>query len=225
MTSKIGNVFKGLGKVVSHEAKEIKQAVKGIDKAEDTGKPIGPAIKAAGLEIKDSFTDLGGAAIGFAEMMGLKYGVKQYQFQVSPGLSRGSRLENGAMEDLKAKGFKGVVNLCAENDNDAAPAKKNGLNALHLEIIDNTAPTQAQMKQFLDFATKPENQPCFVHCEAGKGRTGVATACYRMAVEGWPLDKTLAEAKSFGMAIPEQVDFLEQFSKDLHAGKISGFPK
>jgi protein tyrosine phosphatase (PTP) superfamily phosphohydrolase (DUF442 family) len=224
MTSKIGNVFKGLGKLIGHEAKEVAQAVKNIDKAHDAGKPIGPAIKAAASEIKDSFVDFGGASIGFAEMMGLKYSVKPYQFQVSAGLTRGSRLDGAGMDDLKAKGFKGVVNLCAENDMDAAGAKKNGLNALHLPIIDNPPPTTAQMKKFLDFAADPANQPCFVHCEAGKGRTGVSVACYRMAVEGWPADKAIAEAKSFGMAIPEQADFLEQFGKDLAAGKIAGFP-
>lgn len=225
MTSKIGFVLKSLTKVVGHEVKEVAKAVKDVDKAHDAGKPIGPAVKAAAQEIKDSFVDLGSASIGFAEMAGFKYSVKPYHFQVSPGLTRGSRLEDGAMEGLKAKGFKGVVNLCAENDFDAKPAARNGLNALHLEIIDNTAPTQAQMKRFLDFATSPANQPCYVHCEAGKGRTGVATACYRMAVEGWPLEKALAEGKSFGLALPEQIDFLEQFSKDLQAGKIAGYPK
>ncbi|HEY3449109.1 MAG TPA: dual specificity protein phosphatase family protein [Myxococcales bacterium] len=221
MTTKIGNVFKGLGKVLGHEAKEVAKAVKDVDKAHDAGKPMAPALKNAALEIKDSFTDIGGASIGFAEMMGLKYSVKAYQFQVSPGLTRGSRLESGQMEDLKAKGFKGVVNLCAENDLDSAGAAKNGLNALHLEIIDNTAPTQAQMLDFLKFAKNPANQPCYVHCEAGKGRTGVATACYRMAVEGWPAEKAIAEAKSFGMAIPEQLDFLEQFGADLRSGKLA----
>ena len=49
------------------------------------------------------------------------------------------------------------------------------------------------MKDFLDFATNPKNSPCYVHCEAGKGRTGVASACYRMAVEGWPPEKAIAE--------------------------------
>ncbi|MGC4115605.1 MAG: tyrosine-protein phosphatase [Myxococcales bacterium] len=221
MTNKIGNVFHGLGRVLAHEAREVAKAVKDVDKAHDAGKPIGPALKNAALEVKDSFTDIGGASIGFAEMMGLKYSVKPYQFQVSPGLTRGSRLEGGQMEDLKARGFKGVVNLCAENDMDSAGAQKNGLNALHLNIIDNTAPTEAQMLAFLNFAKDPANQPCYVHCEAGKGRTGVATACYRMAVEGWSAEKAIAEAKTFGLAIPEQIDFLEKFGADLASGKLT----
>lgn len=41
------------------------------------------------------------------------------------------------------------------------------------------------MKKFLDFANDPAHQPTYVHCEAGKGRTGCAVACYRMAIQGW----------------------------------------
>lgn len=220
MTNKIGSAFKGMGKVLRHEAKEVAKAIKEIDKAHDAGKPIGPALKNAAHEIKDSFVDVGAASIGFAEMLGLKYSVKPYQFQVSPTLTRGSRLEDGQMEDLAARGFKGVVNLCAEKDLDSKAARKNGLNPLRLKIMDNTAPTRAQMLEFLQFAKDPANQPCYVHCEAGKGRTGVATACYRMAVEGWPADKAIAEAKSFGLSLSEQVDFLEEFGADLASGKL-----
>lgn len=93
-----------------------------------------------------------------------------------------------------------------------------------MKILDNSAPTQAQVKQFLDFATNPKNSPCYVHCQAGKGRTGVAVASYRMAVEGWPPEKAIAEAKKFGCALPDQLDFLKQFGADLAAGKIAGYP-
>ena len=74
-------------------------------------------------------------------------------------------------------------------------------------------------------STNPKNSPCYVHCEAGKGRTGVAVASYRMAVEGWPPQKAIAEAAKFGCTLPTQVQFLEKFGADLGAGKIKGYPK
>ena len=220
MTSKLGNVLHGIKDLAKYEAKEIKDGLKHKDAPK--GSPeAGNVLK----EIGDAFVDFGGAAIGFGEMGGLKYPVTQYEFKVSPELTRGSRLDGSQMDSLAKQGFHGVVNLCAENDNDAAPAGKAGLNALHLPIIDNTPPTAGQMKQFLDFATDPKNQPCYVHCEAGKGRTGVATACYRMAVEGWSSDQAIAEAKKFGMAMPDQAEFIERFGQDLAAGRIDGYPK
>ncbi len=221
----VASAAKGLGKVVKHEANEVANAAKNAAKSVSNGGSVSKAVGSVAGEVRDSFVDVGGAAIGQAEMLGLKYSVKKYQSQVSPTLTRGSRLEGSDMDALKAKGFKGVINLCAENDADTANAKRLGMNSLHEKIIDNTPPTNAQAKQILDFMTNPANQPVYVHCEAGQGRTGCAVAIYRMAVEGWSADKAIAEAKSMGMKVPEQIEFLRNFSADLAAGKIAGYPK
>jgi protein tyrosine phosphatase (PTP) superfamily phosphohydrolase (DUF442 family) len=228
MGFKLGNVgtaVKGLGKTIKSEAGDVAKAAKTAANSIAHGGNVAKELGRVAKEVGDSFMDVGAASIGWAEMAGLRYGVKKYQFEVSPQLTRGSRLEGSDMEALKAKGFKGVVNLCAENDADTAPAAKVGMRSLHLPIIDNTAPTEAQMKQFLDFVTNPANQPAYVHCEAGQGRTGVSVAVYRMAVQGWPVEKAIAEGKSFGLRLPEHQEFLRQFSADLAAGKIAGYPK
>jgi protein tyrosine phosphatase (PTP) superfamily phosphohydrolase (DUF442 family) len=203
-----------LGNVVSTVEKELG----------DAAKDVAGDVKSGLNTVKDDFINAGGAAIGYAEMLGLKYPVKQYSFQVSPGLSRGSRVDEAGMEKLKAQGFKSTVNLCAENNTDAPLAAKNGMNSLHLPIVDNTVPSEASVKQFLDFATNPKNQPCYVHCEAGVGRTGVMTAAYRMAVQGWTPSQALAEAKNFGCAMPDQQQFILKLGADLAAGKLAGYP-
>src|SRR5262249_18062169 len=68
---------------------------------------------------------------------------------------------------------------------DVTEAKSLGLNAVNIPIVDNSVPTVAQMIVFLQYVTKKENRPAYVHCEAGVGRTGMAVAIYRMAVQGW----------------------------------------
>lgn len=223
--SRIGTIFQDyFRQVVKHEIGEIKSAFKkaGNDIAKG-GNTIQEALDVA-HSLKDSFVDMGGAAIGYAELLGFRFAVAPYRYQVSSTLTRGSRLD-GNMTELKEKGFQGVVNLCAENDDDTVPAKQAGINSLHLPVIDNTPPSRKQMIQFLDFVTNPANQPAYVHCAAGRGRTGVAVACYRMAVEGESVDKAIAEAKAFGLAMPEQEEFLRQFANDLAAGTIDGYPK
>ena len=181
---------------------------------------------ALGKDLKNAGATIGAESIGVAELVGLRYPVSKYEFKMSEGLTRGSRIDDPkGYESLKKQGFKGIVDLTLEGTNDAKGGKAAGLNTLNVKILDNSAPTQDQMKQFLDFATNPKNSPCYVHCEAGKGRTGVASACYRMAVEGWPPAKAIAEAKKFGCTLPDQVEFLQKFGKDLAAGKIEGYPK
>lgn len=170
-----------------------------------------------GQEAHDAAMNAGGEAIGLAEMVGLKYSVKPYESQVSGQLFRGSRVDLEQMKGLQKQGVKGVVNLCAENNMDEAHAKSLGLTPLHIPIIDNTAPTMRQVQTFLDFVQG--SAPAYVHCEAGKGRTGTMVACYRMAKEGWSAEKAIAEAKSFGLAMPCQIAFLEQFGAQREGKK------
>ena len=168
---------------------------------------IGSFVKHAGEELEVA----GGEAVGVAELAGLRYPVKPYEAQVDAGLYRGSRLDDAGMAALKQQGITGVVNLCMENNNDAPLAAKYGLKALHVPILDNSAPTIAQMNQFIDFAKS--NPPTYVHCEAGKGRTGTAVACYRIAVDGWSAEQAIAEARSFGLSLIDQIDFIEKFAQ------------
>ncbi len=156
----------------------------------------------------------GGEAVGVAELAGFRYPVKPYEAQVDQGLFRGSRLDDAGMAALEAQGIRGVVNLCLENNDDAPRAAKCGLTALHVPILDNTAPTTAQMDQFVAFARA--NPPTYVHCEAGKGRTGTAVACYRIAVDGWTADRAIAEARTFGLSLINQIAFIREYERSLH---------
>jgi hypothetical protein len=211
----LGTGLKRFGSDVGHDVKQL-------TKDASTGK----GWKAVGKDLKNAGATLGSELVGVAELAGLRYPVSKYEFKVSDGLTRGSRIDDKkGYQKLVEQGFKGIVDLTLEGTNDAKAGKAAGLNTLNVKILDNSAPTQKQMKDFLDFATNPKNSPCYVHCEAGKGRTGVAVASYRMAVEGWPPDKAIAEAKKFGCSLPDQLEFLQKFGKDLAAGKISGYPK
>jgi hypothetical protein len=177
-------------------------------------------------EAKDDFISAVAPAIGVIELTGIRYPVKQYEAKVSDGLYRGSRLDGSISNyvNLKQQGVKAIVDLTAEGTEDEQVAQAQGFNLLNLKILDNTPPTTDQMKQFLDFVTKPENQPAYVHCEAGVGRTSVAVACYRMAVEGWTADQALADASKYGLKLESQINFIRDFGAQLQAGKIAGYP-
>lgn len=218
----VSNLAAGLKKFGDDVKKEVKDLGKDVKKNGWSPKGVGKDLKEAG----HGAANLGAESIGVAELVGLRYPVSSYESKVTDQLTRGSRIDNPASYGkLKDQGFKGIVDLTLEGTNDAKYAKGAGLNALNVKILDNSAPTEAQMKQFLDFATDPKNSPTYVHCEAGKGRTGVAVACYRMAVNHFTPEQAIAEGKKFGLALPNQIEFLQQFGKDLAAGKIEGYPK
>ena len=164
------------------------------------------------MTILGRLLDAGGKLIGWAEMHGLEYPVDTYMFKVSNNLWRGSRLSDAsAYARLKSMGITCIISLLAENNNDAEPADAVGLLHVRIPIMDNTAPTEEQMFWFLEIVNHNPNTITYVHCTEGKGRTGVAVACQRMAIENWPLDDALAEAKKFGLKFECQKDFLKEF--------------
>ena len=225
----LGTGIADLGKTVGNDLKNAgKAAEKAVtDVAKGKLGQAGTDAKNAVVDVGASAFDGGAESIGVAELLGVRYPVTAYHTKLDDHVTRGSRLSNEDMSNLKAQGYKSVVNLCLENDDDTPRAKALGMNSLHIPILDNSAPTEAQAKQFLDFVNNPANQPAYFHCEAGQGRTGVMAAVYRMAVQGWTPDQAIAEAKQKGFAgtmVPDQLAFLQQFGKDLQAGKIAGYP-
>jgi protein-tyrosine phosphatase len=108
---------------------------------------------------------------------------------------------------------------------DSAKVRAAKLTPLHLPILDNTAPSEKMMKEFLDFANDPKHQPTYVHCEAGKGRTCCAVACYRMAIQGWTAAQAVADGKKFGLQLESQISWLTgKFYLDLEGGSLAPYP-
>jgi len=180
---------------------------------------VGGFFKHIGQEIEVGAAE----GVGVAELAGFRYPVKTYEAQVDGGLYRGSRVDEAQMATLKQQGIRGIVNLCKENNDDAATAAKLGLAALHVPILDNSAPTIAQMNEFIAFAQA--NPPTYVHCEAGQGRTGTAVACYRIAVDGWSADDAIAEGKTHGLSLINQIAFIQKFAESVRPAGAAKQPE
>jgi len=149
---------------------------------------------------------------------------RPYEAIVNAEMSRGSQVDFRQLLGLRERGFRSVVNLRDENNVNAIPCRQLGLRYLRLAIPDGTPPTRAEMKVFLDFASDPKNQPVYVHCLAGIGRTSCAVACYRMAVDGFTADEAVSEATEYLCFNTEQIRFIRDFKRALDLGMVPGYP-
>jgi tyrosine-protein phosphatase SIW14 len=65
-------------------------------------------------------------------------------------------------------------------------------------VLGWSAPTDAQVAQFLKLFKDDPQQRVFVHCYYGEDRSGVMVAAYRIAQQNWTADQAVDEMYSFG---------------------------
>ena len=87
--------------------------------------------------------------------------------------------------------------------NEKAMVEKTGMRFYQIPMNSKIPPTPAQLADFLQIVNDRDNQPVYVHCAAGKHRTGVMTAAYRITHYGWTADQAYNEMKQykFGLAL------------------------
>lgn len=158
-----------------------------------------------------------------AARLGLMHPFKTYTSWVDQGvLMRGSEQNDQGWQALKDQGIKTVVNLRLEDNSEAAKVKALGMNAVQLPTYDQSLPSHEEMAAFVKLVKDPANQPVFVHCEQGVGRTGIMCAAVRIAKDGWTPDQAIDEARKMGMKSSDQEQFIRQFATDVQGGKYSG---
>ena len=149
------------------------------------------------------------------------YGFWSFAIPVPGVLSRSGQPTLTDFKWLKVNGWVSDIDLRIDGDHDEVSddAKISGFNELgfnylKIQMVDGAAPTDAQADQFLVFVTKPENQPAEVHCRGGIGRAGIMVALYRYAVQGWSIDKIMAESKLYQGGIDQgQQNWLANYAK------------
>ena len=124
-------------------------------------------------------------------------GVKNFG-KVSKDLWRGAQPTVNGFRNLASAGVKTVISLRADHDDYDDFSKLGGTDLKYIRIpMHAWNPDKAELVLLMKVIDKvlkdPESSPVFIHCAAGRDRTGYSVATYRMVFEGWPSDDAIQE--------------------------------
>jgi protein tyrosine/serine phosphatase len=118
--------------------------------------------------------------------------------RINENYYRGAQPKKNDYADLVALGVKSVIDLQREGVADQpAMVESLGLRFYRIGLSSKSKPSSEDVARFLAIVNDPANQPVFVHCHVGRHRTGVMTAIYRLAHDGWTADRAYAEMKQY----------------------------
>jgi tyrosine-protein phosphatase SIW14 len=140
---------------------------------------------------------------------------KPYMAQVDKGVFRGSEPSDARLDELANMGVKTVLDLRWDVDDEGMRVMQRGMR-YHNDpgIADGTVPLDKDLDGLLKVLANPANQPVYVHCREGTGRTGILIACYQIRFKGYTADQAIAEAKSFGLNFPWQLAYIKHFARE-----------
>jgi protein tyrosine/serine phosphatase len=119
--------------------------------------------------------------------------------KVNDHFYRGSLPKQPDYAALAALGVKTIIGLRHLPDDRARQsAELAGMRYINLPMNVRGYPPADLAQRFLALVNNPENWPVYVYCHGGRHRTGVMTAIYRMAVEGWDVKRAYAEMRRYG---------------------------
>ncbi|HEY9773000.1 MAG TPA: tyrosine-protein phosphatase [Planktothrix sp.] len=121
--------------------------------------------------------------------------------EVTPELFRGGQPTDEGMSELKARGIKTIISLRHNHGQvfrEQQAAESLGLKFVQIPVDGLHKISKHQISAFLNTVEDQANQPCFVHCEFGKDRTGTLVAIYREEAQQWSAKKAYDEMLSKG---------------------------
>lgn len=139
---------------------------------------------------------------------------------------RGGQPEKGDYSSLKKLGVTTVIDLRNDpTDYEKAEVEALGMRYVNIPMSGWRYPKARSIEQFLELMNKPETGIVFVHCKAGKHRTGVTGAVYRFTKYGWDFEKAYKEMKNYNFTTwlvhGRLKDFVEDYSENLQTKRTN----
>ena len=164
--------------------------------------PLSNRVIAAGAALTLALSLTGGANAAFDGRKDKRGGVEACDVKnfgkVNDHIYRGGQPKESEYRELAAMGVKTVIDLREDAETYARRATQGaGMQYVNIRLNGKRAPTVAETDRFLQVVNDEKNWPVFVHCAAGRHRTGVMLAVYRMEMNGWDARRAYSEMKDF----------------------------
>ena len=127
------------------------------------------------------------------------------------------------MQGLRKLGVDIVVDFrdeTAEIKFDKKMVESQGMKFVSVPWKGDSLPTHDELITFFKLLHDNPDKKIFIHCEYGKDRTGVMSAIYRIAVEHWSADQSIAEMREFhynSARLPHLARYVRAFPAMLDA--------
>jgi protein-tyrosine phosphatase len=130
---------------------------------------------------------------------------------------RGAQPSTASIPMLKALGVTTIIDLKLPDksgETEKLEADRDGILYTNMPMESLARPTTEQVNAILATITNAPGK-VFVHCRAGKDRTGTIVACYRILHNDWTSEQALREADEFRMAADtlRMREFVVEFGK------------
>jgi tyrosine-protein phosphatase SIW14 len=145
--------------------------------------------------------------------------------EVTPTLYRGGLPNDQGFKALARMGVKIVVDTHAASSNEEKEVQKLGMQYVAIPWH-CPWPKDEVFAKFLKLLHENQGKKVFVHCRLGDDRTGMMTAAYRIAEEGWTTDEAMAEMKAFGFSrahhflCPSLAGYEKEFPEHLKTNPV-----
>lgn len=124
-------------------------------------------------------------------------GIKNFG-KVNDHIYRGGQPGADEYKELVGLGIKTVIDLREDPERYARrSAEGAGLQYINIRLNSKHPPTEEESNYFLQLVNDERNWPVYVHCAAGRHRTGALIAVYRMEMDGWDARRAYDEMKDY----------------------------
>jgi tyrosine-protein phosphatase SIW14 len=124
-------------------------------------------------------------------------GVKNFG-RVTDRYFRGGQVTEIGVDRLARMGVRTIIDLRDKpSPGEPEACERNGIKYFKFPMDGHVTPDDKAVTEILSII-QGAKEPVYVHCSAGKHRTGTIAALYRMRVQGWSRERAWAEQQSYG---------------------------